>query len=139
MSSLMLRKEITTPSGFKCTIRKLNLLTFLKLGVEGIPDLFIDSKSALAQKIKNDPKNVLGILEICVFDGIVGSELIESGKKYKIVKSLSNVSFEDLANYSPEILPEEIPNQDLMYILEQIFEFSGLMDGSSKINFPEKS
>jgi len=109
------RKEITTPGEYKVTIRKLNLFAFLETGT--MPDILTTSDpKALEKKMQGDPSSLKNIMKICLVEGVVGGDLVI------VDKSPRNCQGE-------EISFEEVPQDDAIYIINQVMEFSDLTGG----------
>jgi hypothetical protein len=109
------RKEIETPGGYKVTIRKLNLFSFMETGT--IPDVLTSTDpKVLEKKVQESPNALKGIMKVCLVEGVVEGDL-------NIVdKSPRGCSGE-------EISYQEVPQDDAVYIIDQVMEFSDLTGG----------
>jgi hypothetical protein len=115
-----IRKEITTPGGYKITIRKLNLFSFMETG--SIPDVFVSGKGstekALAQQIQRNPDALKQILKISLVEGVVGGDL-------NIVDKAPRECVDDELSY------QEVPQSDAIVIINSVLEFSDMAGGEA--------
>lgn len=125
-----IRKEITTPGGYKVIIRKLNLFSFMETAT--IPDVFATGKEAtnevLAQQMAKNPEGLKQILKISLIEGVVGGDL-------NIVDKHPRECVEDELSY------QEVPQDDATTIINTVLEFSDMAGGGAvdkARTFPKK-